>query len=68
MGAPGKGQTGISQRYVAALKGVKAYRGEPAVEMGIRRFVEEPPETLRHLFGPKVLLVLAPKRRIGEAS
>lgn len=59
-GDPGEERTRSSQRYVAALKGDTVYRGEPAVEMGIRRLVEESPATLRDLFGPEVVLVPVP--------
>lgn len=49
-----------SRRYVAALKNDKQFRGEPAVELGIRRLAEENPEALHDLLGPDVLLVPAP--------
>lgn len=49
-----------SRRYVAALKNDAVFRGEPAVELGVRRLVEEAPEPLRDLLGPDVLLVPAP--------
>lgn len=49
-----------SRRFVAALKADSDYRGEPAVELAVRRLSEERPAPLAPMFGDDVVLVPAP--------
>lgn len=59
-GARGAEPGRSSRRFVAALKADSTYRYEPAVELGVRRLVEESPPELVDLFGADVLLVPVP--------
>lgn len=60
-GAPRDEPGRSSRSYVAALKNDSVYRGEPAVELAVRRLREERPASLLSMFGERVVLVPAPR-------
>ena len=49
-----------SQSLVHALKKLDRYRGEPVVQLGVRRLVEERPDEVLDLLGPATLVVPMP--------